>query len=354
MKYVFNALLLSVFAAQLAPAEEPRHVKVYFEEGRFAAWPTNGGMWTWGDEILVGFSQAYLGDPKVETGHLMDRNKPSNAAFARSMDGGETWAVCAAKYPGGPASAMPTDLPFTAPDFILKARGEQLYASRDRGHTWEGPWRLPFAESMKLQARTDYHILGEKDLLLLLSAVKPNGDEGRPFSARTLDGGKTWNQFTWIGPQPLTRFSIMPSSIRLDCGRLLTAIRRREDVPFYNNNFLELFASDDDALSWDILSVPTSDLGGFNGNPPSLLRLSDGRLCITTANRDEPSHVFAVLSEDEGKTWGDKRVLRSDGGGWDMGYSQSMQRSDGCVVTVYYFHDTPHGERYISATIWKP
>jgi hypothetical protein len=24
------------------------------------------------------------------------------------------------------------------------------------------------------------------------------------------------------------------------------------------------------------------------------------------------------------------------------------------VVTVYYFHDTPGGDRYIAATIWNP
>jgi len=53
-------------------------------------------------------------------------------------------------------------------------------------------------------------------------------------------------------------------------------------------------------------------------------------------------------------SWGKKRVLRDDSGGWDLGYSQSMQRSDGKVVTVYYFHETLHGERYIAATIWKP
>jgi hypothetical protein len=39
------------------------------ETGRFGGWPANHGIWSWGDEILVGFSAGY---------HL----------FARSMDGG--------------------------------------------------------------------------------------------------------------------------------------------------------------------------------------------------------------------------------------------------------------------------
>jgi hypothetical protein len=354
MKRLFLCLALLGALTLSATAEQTRHVKVYFEEGRFAAWPANGGLWHWDNEILVGFTRGFLGDPKVDTGHLLAKDKPKTASFGRSTDGGETWVVTDANLPGGTATAMPSDLPLTDPGFILTARGEKMFTSTDRGHTWVGPWKLPFSESMTLQARTDYHVLGEKDLLLLMSAVKTDGNEGRPFSARTIDGGKTWNQFTWIGAQPETRFSIMPSSIRLDDGRLLASIRRREDVPFYNNNFIELFASDDGGLTWELLGVPTTDLGGFNGNPPSLLKLADGRLCITTANRDDPSHVFAVFSKDGGKTWGDKRMLRANGGGWDMGYSQSMRRPDGKVVTVYYFHDTLHGERYIAATIWTP
>src|SRR5260370_31746083 len=32
------------------------HVVVYGEKGRFGGWPANHGIWSWGDEILVGFS----------------------------------------------------------------------------------------------------------------------------------------------------------------------------------------------------------------------------------------------------------------------------------------------------------
>jgi hypothetical protein len=60
------------------------------------------------------------------------------------------------------------------------------------------------------------------------------------------------------------------------------------------------------------------------------------------------------LSSDEGKTWGDEIMLRNDGGWWDLGYSRSVQRSDGKILTVYYFNDQPDTERYIGATIWDP
>ena len=55
-----------------------------------------------------------------------------------------------------------------------------------------------------------------------------------------------------------------------------------------------------------------------------------------------------------GRTWGGEIVLRADGGGTDVGYPRSVQRPDGKVVTVYYFHDEPLGDRYVAATIWDP
>jgi hypothetical protein len=90
------------------------------------------------------------------------------------------------------------------------------------------------------------------------------------------------------------------------------------------------------------------------GNPPSLIRLADGRLCLTYGYRAVPFGIRARLSGDGGKTWNQEIVLRDDGGGRDVGYPRSVQRPDGKVVTVYYFHDTLKGERYIAATIWGP
>jgi hypothetical protein len=47
-------------------------------------------------------------------------------------------------------------------------------------------------------------------------------------------------------------------------------------------------------------------------------------------------------------------VLRGDGASRDLGYPRSVQRPDGKVVTIYYFHDPAHIERTIDATIWDP
>lgn len=46
-----------------------KHGIVYFEEGRFAGWPANHGIWLWDNEILVGFVEA---SHEEKTGHTYD------------------------------------------------------------------------------------------------------------------------------------------------------------------------------------------------------------------------------------------------------------------------------------------
>ncbi len=75
----------------LRTAAGTRHIKVYFEEGRFGGWPANHGIWIWGNEILVGFSKGYYKD--LGDRHHIDREKPEAHMLARSLDGGETWAI---------------------------------------------------------------------------------------------------------------------------------------------------------------------------------------------------------------------------------------------------------------------
>ncbi|MFN7924152.1 MAG: hypothetical protein U0Q16_28885 [Bryobacteraceae bacterium] len=84
------------------------------------------------------------------------------------------------------------------------------------------------------------------------------------------------------------------------------------------------------------------------------MMLRDGRLCLTYGFRSEPYSIRAKISANKGQSWSPAITVRGEGAAWDLGYVRSVQRSDGKVVSVYYFNDAPHRERFIAATIWDP
>ena len=67
-----------------------QHGFVYRKSANFAAWPANGGIWHWGDEILVQFQIGTYAE-NLEHRHAVDRDKPIRKILARSLNGGETW-----------------------------------------------------------------------------------------------------------------------------------------------------------------------------------------------------------------------------------------------------------------------
>jgi Neuraminidase (sialidase) len=84
------------------------------------------------------------------------------------------------------------------------------------------------------------------------------------------------------------------------------------------------------------------------------VKLPDGRLVCTYAVRSKPFGIRARVSDDNGRTWGPEMTLRDDSRTWDIGYCQSAVRSDGKIVTVYYYATEKHFENHIAATIWQP
>jgi hypothetical protein len=200
-----------------------------------------------------------------------------------------------------------------------------------------------------MAARTDYQVYGNRECLVFLTAPKSDDREGRALCARTVDGGKTFQFVSWITPE-LRRFSIMPSTVRLPGGRLLVAVR----CDAVDEKYLDVYASDDCGQSWQHLSRPDDTHGS---NPPAMIRLADGRICLTYGHREEPYGMCTRLSEDNGATWGEEIVLRDDAGTADLGYPRSVQRPDGKILTVYYYNDPPTDneitERYIGSTIWE-
>jgi hypothetical protein len=346
-----------------------RHVKIFNEPGRYGGWPANHGMWAWGDEILVGFQAGFH---KVQSGHTIDWQRPIRKVFARSLDGGETWMLedslpgaldnlqdrnPALGSPATSAQACPGGIEFTHPDFLMTfshasfhVGPSRFWVSYDRGRVWAGPYRLPDMGTPGIAARTDYLVEDRHRCLLFLTAAKADLREGRPFCARTADGGLTWQLVSWIGSEPREGFVIMPSSVRQPSGDILVLLRTQ---PNPSHSSIIAYRSSDGGQTWarEVDAVPEL----APSNPPALTRLRDGRLCLTYGVRASPYRICARLSADEGHTWGDEITLREDGGNGDMGYTRNAQRPDGTIVTAYYFNDALTGpERYIAATLWRP
>jgi len=363
---LFCGVTLSIAAPP--SIEGVRNVVVYREAGRYGGWPANHGIWIWGNEILVGFERGYF--KYSGSRHSIDWDRPAEHVLARSLDGGETWTfehppslrpppnVLVANVhtePGGKDVVdCPGEIDFTNPNFAFTVRMEDVdvgpsrfYYSYDRGKNWSGPFRVPNFGQKGIAARTDYLINGKHDLTMFLTAAKSNGKEGRVICVRTQDGGKSWRMVSFVGSEPgADDMAIMPSSIRLSPQVILTSIR--------HTHWIELYRSEDDGKSWTFLNRPVPDTGAHHGNPPRLFQLKDGNLAITYGYRSEPYSIRTVISKDQGKSWSKPITLRNDGGTWDLGYTRSVVRPDGKVVTVYYFNDDSQKERFIGASIWDP
>ena len=363
MKVCLAAILVwAVMASLAANAQEGpkvlKNVVVLKETGRFAGWPANNGAWNWGNEIVVNFVLGYHDDDEKDSHPIKD--EASTIRQARSLDGGETWAIEIPSYLDADGNEKePTELTeamdFTQPDFALRfSCGQPKFCySTDRCKTWNGPYSFPTFGRKGVLARTDYIVNGPHDMHVFLTSPKEGGNEGWPYCARTQDGGLTWEFLGWIGQEPPEGYgyAIMPSTVRLDSGAFLSMIRRGGVFDGKRRWWLETFLSPDDGKSWYMLDKPWINNAG---NPASMIKLADGRIALTYGWRLAPYGIRAMMSSDEGQTWSDEIVLRHDADTWDVGYPRTVQRPDGNIVTMYYYK-TPDGkERYIAATIWDP
>ena len=335
-----------------------QNITVFKEPGRYGGWPANHGLWQWGDELVAGFEVAWF--KHATNDHAVDRSKPFENWQARSLDGGQTWTPENA-LPFRELGHEPRPLPltgpldFTAPDFALMFRFGGLhvgpswfYVSSDRCRTWRGPFSFAVAGIDKVCTRTDLVVLGQRDCLMFGSAAKKSDDkEGRVFCARTTDGGLHWKLVALVGPEPAAGYAIMPSTVRLASGALITTIRHGGG----RQNSIMAWRSDDLGQHWVALGAATGDIGS---NPPALVLLKDGRLCLSYGYRRKPFGARARVSSDEGRTWGPEIILRDDGLTGDLGYPRSLVRPDGKVLTIYYFNGPRDEDRTIQGTLFTP
>jgi len=363
--FVAAGLMALLAAAAAVKAEAPtvvskKHVVAYSQSGRFCGWPANNGIYIYGNEILAGFELGYYTDDGGL--HHRDDSRPTYRSQIRSLDGGETWQP----DPGGPPvpgnfSDDPA-LPYPAegfnfghPDFGYTSHGSDFHITYNRGRDWipgpnQGAYLMAkapqFFSNQIMTCRPRHLVNGPTDCMFCCSAVEDGGSMDRAYLARSTDG-KTIHFVSWIGPGDGTR-SVMPDAVRISNTKLLCALRRKSSS---SSMWIDIYVSNNDGQSWQFLSEVVR-FSEENGNPPSLMRMKDGRVVCAYGDRDNPS-IRARVSEDEGTAWSDEIILRDDADGPDIGYCQTVQRPDGKIVTVYYYRTRQRPENFIGATIWE-
>ncbi len=153
-------------------------------------------------------------------------------------------------------------------------------------------------------------------------------------------------------------YSCEPHCIVLPDGKIIVHIRFQRFVKGKGGDGWEEFTlyqseSTDGGKSF---SVPRQILPSMGGAPAHLMRHSSGALISSYAYREYakelPSKVCAIISHDEGKTW-EKRVLCQGTHSWDMGYTSSVEKKDGSILSVFYDHKENNGPAVIKQIEWS-
>jgi hypothetical protein len=382
MKYLLLGILLVpavLFAEEASVSIE--HKIVAIEKDRFHGWPANNGVWQWGNEILVGFTQ---GDYFFRKGHNIGGRQDS--LFARSKDGGESWTMFDPEnflddeneqFKGGGKTELKEAMNFEDPGFALRifATGYHgnddpeggFYYSYDRGQTWNGPHFLtglnehPEIKGKKLSPRTDYLIEDGKTCRIFISAEDPEVELARLACIQTTDGGLTFEFVAWVTPDTEEYRAIMCQTVKVSEDHYVLAHRKIYKDDRYDT--IETYHSTDDCKTWEFLS--TVKIMKNSSNPPALVKLKDGRLCCAYGDRNV-AEIRARYSNDNGASWGPEFIIRDDfvpnpadedtqtGKNSDIGYVRLVQRPDGKLVAMYYWGTEENVQQHIAASIFMP
>jgi hypothetical protein len=354
------------------PARDLDHAIVYRKEDEFAGHPYNSGFWeTAAGHIVANFRVAkvdYVGDPNNLSHNNLGRNPGGrNDVTVRSEDRGRTWTV-APPASGARAARPQTDgapdslaeigpIDFGNKDVLLynsctafAAPSSRAYVrvSKDAGHTWSRNFMLPLDGLQSLTGLHSVMVRPDGRCLLFMFEVSKDGWNRHPLVYRSTDDGTTFHFMSFITPKedPYAAGSgnygdlpyafgghrwFYPRGYMLPSGRMLCVLRCQRDPN--GVMWTETYRSDDGGQTWQFHSR-VNDFGA----PGSLVRMSDGRLVMVYGYRLPPFGVRAVVSEDEGLTWGSEMIIRDDGGSWDLGYPNAWEAGRDRVGVIYYFN----------------
>jgi hypothetical protein len=350
---------------------------IYKKNDRFAGWPFNSGVYKYkGDEVVVGFHDKYCPyEQPYQLAH--DYYYPGKEApiiHARSYDGGITWDekdmrkltevddfAHRAKFEKEKIGALDKPMDFKNPDLLIFQSVSEwctsstptpyILLSEDKGKSFKGPFRPPWARFDYTWGRPDYVIREDGACVLFTCVSRDTERNTRGATLISKNGGISWSFHSIITPENPYCYQIMPSGVLLPSGEMVVALRVEINPP---TSWSECYSSMDGGRTWKFTSR-INDMG----SPCHLLLLDDKRILATYGYRHFPFGIRASISEDNGRTWGDEIILRDDGGSHDLGYPKSVQLDNGEIFTAYYFNDKDDkiqingGVRYIAGTRWN-
>lgn len=326
-----------------------KHVTVYAEQGIYAGWPANHGAWQWGDEFLVGFLRGKYNSHASM--HKIDQ--PFEKVQARSLDGGETWAVEKPNldFEANSISAMPS---FDITSSIIRVCGRYdhggeycnqmggFYVSSDKGKSWSGAYGFGGVQETFLDPNHNTSRTCVIDNLVFLSAaIEKHWGSDWVFCVR--HNGERFENVGTVCKDDAR--AVMPAAARIGT-RLVVVARRRGSYRY--GGWIDAFVSDDEGVSW---SSPfhVAETGRDNGNPPALVE-AQGRLFCALGNRTEKA--IEVMTSENGEAWTGFKTLRKSSKR-DIGYPRLFRRSDGQLVCVYYWADGRGDQQHIEATVFE-
>ena len=394
MRTIFATLLCAAIAASTilnaVRAEEParaavnvEHKIAAIEPGRFHGWPANNGAWSWGNDILVGFTQ---GDFEVKDGHNISNRQ--DTLLSRSKDGGETWEMFDPdnflddenkQYLGAGKTDLPAPIDFTQPGFALRifATGYHgnddpvggFFYSTNMGTDWNGPFNFkglldhPELAGKELNPRTDYIVQSAKHVFVFIAARESNeSGRSRIGVIESTDGGMTFNFVAWVTPDTTEFSGIMSQTVQISENEFLLAYRKMYRGGDKQSE-IETWRSNDACKTWKPASIVK--VMPVHSNPPAMVKIQDGRICCIYGDRSV-GDIRGRYSNDDGETWGlefivrdDFQALESDPDNQgrintDCGYPRLVERPDGKLVAMYYWATAEHPEQHIAVSIWQP
>lgn len=363
-------------------AKNVEHAIVYRRENEFASHPYVRGFWeTAAGHLICNFSLAtvdYRADPNLLAHISLVRSAGGRRAVTvRSEDRGRTWNVTnedrnrpsndvRAPQAGvdgrreplveiGPIDYSNRDVLVSnfnhqympedglIRDFyeslkpLVEAPERQVFfrVSRDAGRTWSRSVMLPLDGLYGISAVESAAVRPDGRCLLFLNGLTRQGTMSRPLVYRSTDDGTTFHFLSFVTPSDDPFFGgtvqMYPRGLVLPNGRILCTVRIDRD--WAGDMWTHLYKSDDGGRTWQFLSRVT-DFGA----PSAPLLMSDGRLVMIYGSRLPPAGIRAVVSEDEGQTWGPEIIVREDGGSWDVGYPRAWEAAPGKIGAIYYFN----------------